>query len=108
MVPPSWRHPRGASPDGRATPAGRSVPNVPCGQRDGRRGTFGAPRDVLPCAHRGGADTVVVMSALTTERLASGRGTAGEVIAGLANDGSALTVARAAVEEAMSRHCGVR
>ena len=48
------------------------------------------------------------MSALTTERLASGRGPAGEVIAGLANDGSALTVARAAVEEAMSRHCGVR
>ena len=53
-------------------------------------------------------DTVVVMSALTTEQLATGRGTAGEVIAGLANDGSALTVARAAVEEAMSRHCGVR
>lgn len=56
----------------------------------------------------GCADTVVVMSTLTTEQLATGRGSAAEVIAGLANDGSALTVARAAVEEAMSRHCGVR
>lgn len=32
----------------------------------------------------------------------------GEVVAGLVNDGSAEVVARAAVEEAASRHCAVR
>jgi D-serine deaminase-like pyridoxal phosphate-dependent protein len=48
------------------------------------------------------------MSALTTEQLGTGRSAAREVIAGLTNDGSALTVARAAVDAAMSRRCGVR
>jgi nucleotide-binding universal stress UspA family protein len=48
------------------------------------------------------------MSTLTTDHLLAGWHTTGEVIAGLVNDGSALPVARAAVREAVSRHCGVR
>jgi hypothetical protein len=48
------------------------------------------------------------MSTLTTEQLTAGRTMAGEVIAALVNDGSALPVARAAVLEATTRHCGVR
>ena len=101
--------PGGASPDGRATPADRSVPKSPA---DGATGGPKVSPGVSPgcsalCApgvrrHRCRHEHT------TTEQLATGRGSAAEVIAGLANDGSALTVARAAVEEAMSRHCGVR
>ena len=110
MVPPSWRHP--AVPPrtvGRPLPTGQCRTSPADGATGRPRVSRGCPRDVLPCARRGLAPTPLsLMSTLTTEQLATGRGTAAEVIAGLANDGSALTVARAAVEEAMSRHCGVR
>ncbi len=48
------------------------------------------------------------MTTLTTEQLTAGRKAAGEVIAGIVNDGSALPVARAAVHEAVTRHRAVR
>ena len=66
-----------------------------------------APGRSTLCAG-GCAPTPSAMSTLTSEQLTAGRSTAGEVIAGLVNDGSALPVARAAVHEAVTRHRGVR
>src|SRR4051812_45536055 len=93
MASSSERHPRDA-PSGRYGDAAAPVSAERPPPQD-------APpdRDVRPCAGSAHGHDPAAMSTLTTEHLMAGRNTAGEVIAGLVNDGSALPVARAAVHE---------